>query len=178
MNSTSFSSLGAIDEFRRLQDELKRCTQNFTLLKTTRGHVLVLCAIQRPLGRTSSARQPTSICCPSLVSLLFPLQRTKLNLLPYQQKEGCLFCFTSSEALERKAGYSAYWKQSRSRTSPEANAIMIAFRLAVGAEGVVSLPELPGKGDSAEPVRAPCTLDSHFVSEQICGRDVRGEGQS
>jgi len=69
--------------------------------------------------------------------LFFPVHEKKLNLSMYQQKKGCLFCFTRSEALERKAGYSAYWKQSRRRTSPEANAIMIPFLLAVGAEGII-----------------------------------------
>lgn len=69
--------------------------------------------------------------------LFFPVQGTKLILSLYQQKKGCLFCFTCSEALEKKAGYSAYWMLSRRRTSPEANEIMIPFWLAVGAESII-----------------------------------------
>lgn len=67
-------------------------------------------------------------------TLYSPVQGTKLNLPLYQQKKVCLFSFLCHKALERKAGYLAYWKQSKSRMSPEANTIMVPFWLAVEAE--------------------------------------------
>lgn len=81
-----------------------------------------------------------------------------------------VFSFTSSEALGRKAGYSGSWKQSRRRTSPEANAIMVPFWLAVQGEGIIQLPGTAGKGYSPKSVQhwvKPGTdfLVSEFVQE-------------
>lgn len=79
--------------------------------------------------------------------------------------KGCVFSFTSSEALGRKAGYSGSWKQPRSRTSPEANAIMIPFWLAVQREGISYLPGIPGKGYSPKSVEHWGKSDTDFVSQ-------------
>lgn len=150
MTSRNLCSLGKTGELRwpsgaRMYRRGAQDSQIFYITEHHKGlHALATCSMQSHRVILSQKLPPTlayrslqlsfsGFNVPSILSST----GIKPNLPLCQCMKGCVFSFTSSETLERKAGYSGSWKQSRRRTSPEANAIMIPFWLAVRGEGII-----------------------------------------